>query len=109
MKVLLVCSQGMSSAIAAKALQDTAVKQGLDITVTELAEIEKNEAEFAEEIKNGYAIGMVAPQIRHRFDVLKKQADDAGIPCILIQPQGYTPLGGPKLLAQIKQELGELK
>ncbi len=104
MKVLLVCSQGMSSAIAAKALQDTAVKQGLDITV-----IECSTQAFAEEIKNGYAIGMVAPQIRHRFDVLKKQADDAGIPCILIQPQGYTPLGGPKLLAQIKQELGELK
>lgn len=104
MKVLLVCSQGMSSAIAAKALQDTAVKQGLDITVTECST-----QAFAEEIKNDYAIGMVAPQIRHRFDVLKKQADDAGIPCILIQPQGYTPLGGPKLLAQIKQELGELK
>ena len=104
MKVLLVCSQGMSSAIAAKAIQDTAVKQGLDITVTECST-----QAFAEEIKNGYAIGMVAPQIRHRFDVLKKQADDAGIPCILIQPQGYTPLGGPKLLAQIKQELGELK
>ena len=104
MKVLLVCSQGMSSAIAAKALQDTAVKQGLDITVTECST-----QAFAEEIKNGYAIGMIAPQIRHRFDVLKKQADDAGIPCILIQPQGYTPLGGPKLLAQIKQELGELK
>ena len=104
MKVLLVCSQGMSSAIAAKALQDTAVKQGLDITDTECST-----QAFAEEIKNGYAIGMVAPQIRHRFDVLKKQADDAGIPCILIQPQGYTPLGGPKLLAQIKQELGELK
>ena len=104
MKVLLVCSQGMSSAIAAKALQDTAVKQGLDITVTECST-----QAFAEEIKNGYAIGMVAPQIRHRFDVLKKQADDAGMPCILIQPQGYTPLGGPKLLAQIKQELGELK
>ena len=104
MKVLLVCSQGMSSAIAAKALQDTAVEQGLDITVTECST-----QAFAEEIKNGYAIGMVAPQIRHRFDVLKKQADDAGIPCILIQPQGYTPLGGPKLLAQIKQELGELK
>ena len=104
MKVLLVCSQGMSSAIAAKALQDTAVKQGLDITVTECST-----QAFAEEIKNGYAIGMVAPQIRHRFDVLKKLEDDVGIKCILIQPQGYTPLGGPKLLAQIKQELGELK
>ena len=48
MKVLLVCSQGMSSAIAAKALQDTAVKQGLDITVTECST-----QAFAEEIKNG--------------------------------------------------------
>lgn len=104
MKVLLVCSQGMSSAIAAKALQDTAQKQGLDITVTECST-----QAFADEIKNGYAIGMVAPQIRHRYDVLKQQATDAGIPCVLIQPQGYTPIGGPKLLAQIKAELGELK
>lgn len=47
------------------------------------------------------------PQIRHRYEVLKKQADIAGIPCILIQPQGYSPLGGPKLLAQIKEVLGE--
>ena len=62
-----------------------------------------------QEIKNGYAIGMVAPQIRHRFDTLKAQADAAGIPCVLIQPQGYTPLGGPKLLAQIKEVLGEIK
>lgn len=104
MKVLLVCSQGMSSAIAAKALQETAQKQGLDVTVTECST-----QAFGEEIKNGYAIGMVAPQIRHRFDVLKKQAQDAGIPCILILPQGYTPLGGPKLLDQIKSELGEIK
>lgn len=103
MKVLLVCSQGMSSAIAAKALQDAATKEGLDVTVTECST-----QAFAEEIKNGYAIGMVAPQIRHRFDVLKKQAEEVGIPCVLIQPQGYTPLGGPKLLAQIKEELKEL-
>lgn len=104
MKVLLVCSQGMSSAIAAKALQDAAQKKGLDMTVTECST-----QAFAEEIKNGYAIGMVAPQIRHRYDVLKQQAQNAGVPCILIQPQGYTPLGGAKLLAQIQAELGELK
>lgn len=104
MKVLLVCSQGMSSAIAAKALQDAARKQGLDVSVSECST-----QAFAEEIKNGYAIGMVAPQIRHRYDVLKKQADDAGIPCVLIQPQGYSPFGGTKLLTQIKDVLGELK
>lgn len=104
MKVLLVCSQGMSSAIAAKALQEAAQKKGLDVTVTECST-----QAFAEEIKNGYAIGMVAPQIRHRFDVLKQQADAVQIPCVLIKPQGYTPLGGPKLLAQIEEVLGEIK
>lgn len=100
MKVLLVCSQGMSSAIAAKALQDAAAKEGIDMKVNECST-----QAFGEEIKNGYVIGLVAPQIRHRFDVLKQQADAAGIPCLLIQPQGYTPLGGPKLLAQVKKEL----
>ncbi len=104
MKVLLVCSQGMSSAIAAKALQEAAQKQGMEIEVHECST-----QAFAEEIKNGYVIGMVAPQIRHRYDVLKKQAEDAGIPCVLIQPQGYTPLGGAKLLAQIQKELGAIQ
>ena len=104
MKVLLVCSQGMSSAIAAKALQEAAQKKGWEVTV-----IECSTQAFAEEIKNGYAIGMVAPQIRHRFDVLKQQADAANVPCVLIKPQGYTPLGGSKLLAQIEEVLGEIK
>lgn len=104
MKALLVCSLGMSSAICAKALQEAAEKEGIDMTVSECST-----QVFPEEIKNGYAIGLVAPQIRHRFDVLKKTAADAGVPCILIAPQGYTPLGGKKLLAQIKGELGELK
>ena len=51
MKVLLVCSQGMSSAIAAKALQDEASKQGLEILVSECST-----QIFGEEIKNGYSI-----------------------------------------------------
>lgn len=104
MKVLLVCSAGMSSAIAAKALHDAAAKQGIEMEVNECST-----QAFANEIKNGYAIGLVAPQIRHRFDTLKEEAKAAGVPCILIQPQGYTPLGAPKLLAQVKKELGELK
>lgn len=103
MKVLLVCSQGMSSAIAAKALQDAAKKKGIDLTVDECST-----QAFKNEIKNGYAIGMVAPQIRHRFDTLKAEADAAGIPCVLINRQGYSPMGGPKLLAQVEEALGKL-
>lgn len=103
MKVLFVCSQGMSSAIAAKALQDTAKKKGLDLTVEECST-----QAFADKIKDGYAIGMVAPQIRHRFDTLKAAADAAGVPCVLINRQGYSPMGGPKMLAQIEETLGKL-
>lgn len=103
MKILLVCSGGMSSAIVAKALHDAGVKEGLELVVDECGT-----QAFAEKVKEDYNISLVAPQIRHRYDVLKAGADEAGIPCLLIKPQGYTPLGGPKLLQQIKEEL-ELK
>ncbi|MGM9960646.1 MAG: PTS sugar transporter subunit IIB [Allobaculum sp.] len=104
MKVLLVCSQGMSSAITAQALVDLANKKGLHLEVNECST-----QAFAEEIKKGYALGMVAPQIRHRYDVLKEQAQNAGIPCVLITPQGYTPLGAKKLLAQIESTVGKIE
>lgn len=104
MKVLLVCSLGMSSAICAKALAEAAQKEGIELEVSECST-----QVFGEKIKDGYSIGLVAPQIRHRYEVLKKEATEAGVPCILISPQGYTPLGGNKLLKQIKDELGELK
>lgn len=102
MKVLFVCSQGMSSAIAANALQKEAEKQGLAVEVNECST-----QAFAAEVTKGYDIAMVAPQIRHRYELLKNQASDAGVPCVLIQPQGYTPLGGPKLLAQAKEALNK--
>ncbi|QTU83255.1 PTS sugar transporter subunit IIB [Carnobacteriaceae bacterium zg-C25] len=101
MKILLVCSGGMSSAIVAKALQDAGQKAGLDITVTECGT-----QAFASEVANGYDAALVAPQIRHRYDVLSESAKAAGIPVALIQPTGYTPLGGPKLLTQVKELLG---
>lgn len=95
MKILFVCSQGMSSAIAANALLKEAEKQEIDIKVNECST-----QAYEGEINQGYDIVMVAPQIRHRYELLKKIADEVQIPCILIQPQGYTPLGGAKLLKQ---------
>ncbi len=101
MKALLVCSGGMSSAIAAKALQEAAEKKGQDLEV-----VECGTQAFEEEVKKDYAIALVAPQIRHRFDNLKTLADNAGVPCILVKPQGYTPMGANKLLDQVNEELG---
>lgn len=98
MRVLFVCSQGMSSAIAVKALEKEAEKNGVEMEVLAVST-----QEFEEEVKNNYDVAMVAPQIRHRFDYLKEFADIAGVPCELIQPQAYSPLGGPKLFKQVQE------
>ena len=65
MKVLFVCSGGMSSAIVVNALKK-AEKNGVNM---EVHAIGTNEVE--EEVKNGWDVVMVAPQIRHRFDSVK--------------------------------------
>lgn len=100
MKVLFVCSQGMSSTIAVNALKKEAEKNGIDIVVNAVST-----QEFEEEVKGGYDVAMVAPQVRHRFDYLKEYAEAANVPCALIQPQAYSPLGGAKLLKQVQDLL----
>ena len=96
-KVLFVCSLGMSSAIAVNALKKEAEKNGIDLEIKAVST-----QEFEEEVKGGYDVAMVAPQIRHRFDYLKEYAEGANVPCSLIQPQAYSPLGGAKLLKQVR-------
>ena len=97
MKVLFVCSLCMSSAVAIKALEKEADLKGVEIEVKAVST-----QQFEDEIKNGYDVAMVAPQIRHRYDTLNIKAKEIGIPCEMIIPQGYSPLGGPMLLKQIQ-------
>lgn len=104
MKVLFVCSMGMSSQIAVDALKKEASSKGVEIEVKAVGS-----NEFESEVKNGYDAAMVAPQIRHRFQDLKKEADEANVPCALIEPMAYTPLGGPKLYKQLLTLIEENK
>lgn len=98
MKVLFVCSGGMSSSIVVNALKKEGEKAGVEMEVHAIGT-----GEVAEEIGNGWDVCMVAPQIRHRFDSVKASADAAGVPCGPIPPQAYTPLGGPTLLKTVKE------
>ncbi|MGM0524205.1 MAG: PTS sugar transporter subunit IIB [Bacillota bacterium] len=98
MRVLMVCSGGMSSAIVVKALKKEAEKQGMDMDIKAVGT-----GEFAEEVKDGYNYALVAPQVKHRFNEYKAAADEAGVPCELIPPRGYTPIGAPSLMKQIKE------
>lgn len=98
MKVLFVCAGGMSSAIVVNALKKEAEKEGIQMEVHAIGT-----GEVSQEIGNGWDICMVAPQVRHRFDQVKKEADAAGVPCEAIPPQGYSPLGGPIVLKKLKE------
>ncbi len=93
MKVLFVCSGGMSSSILVNTLKKEAKNDGLILDVLAVGA-----TDFASEIRNGWDVAMVAPQVRHRYDSFKESADEAGVPCGVIPSQAYCPLGGPALL-----------
>jgi len=101
MKVLLVCSGGMSSAIVVKAVQAEAVKKNVPITIKSIGA-----GELAEELGNGWDTVLVAPQVRHRLDAFRAEAAGYDIPVEVIPPQGYSPLGGSIVLTLL-QELGK--
>ncbi len=98
MKLLFVCSGGMSSQIVVDALQAEAKKEAMELDVCAIGS-----NGFEEKIKEGFDAAMVAPQIRHRYKELKQMADEAGVPCDLIEPFNYSPLGSKKLLLQLKK------
>lgn len=99
-KILLVCSGGMSSAIVVKAIEKEAAKEGMEVRVKAVGT-----GEYVEEVKNGWNIVLVAPQVRHRFPVFEETAKELNIPIELISPRGYSPMGGPILMKQIKNML----
>lgn len=98
MKVLFVCSLGMSSEIAVQALYEEAKKNDVELDVKAVST-----QEFTDEVKEGYDCALVAPQVRHRFSLFKEAADEANVPCAMIEPMAYTPLGGPRLLRQVNE------
>lgn len=100
MKILLVCSGGMSSAMVVKSLINEGKKIGLEIESRAVGT-----GEFETEVKNGWDAALVAPQIRHKFNEFKAYADVAGIPSEVIETKGYSPLGGKFLIEQVKKML----
>lgn len=100
MKVLFVCSAGMSSAIIVSAFKKEATKHGQEVEVKAIAS-----SEIEQEVENGWDIIMVAPQVRHKLDSIQKVAEQHNIPCEAIPPQGYTPLGGPILWRKVIETL----
>ncbi|MBA4544635.1 MULTISPECIES: PTS sugar transporter subunit IIB [Thermoactinomyces] len=96
MRVLMVCAGGMSSAIVVKAIKQEADKQGFALEIKAVGT-----HEFENELP-GYDLGLVAPQVKHRFSTFAEIGKQLNVPVVLIPPTGYTPIGAPKVLELIK-------
>ncbi|GEQ04022.1 MULTISPECIES: PTS sugar transporter subunit IIB [Staphylococcus] len=96
MKVIMVCSGGMSSSMIVDAVKKEAAKENFDLEIVAVG-TEAFENEIAD-----YDLGLVAPQVRHRLDKFKKIGEAVNKPVDVIDPMGYTPIGAPKILKQIK-------
>ncbi len=99
-RVLLVCSGGMSSAIVVKAIENEAKKENFAMELKAIGT-----TTYEEEMAQNWDVVLVAPQVRHRIDTFKKVAEEFNVPIGLISPQGYSPLGGAKAFAQVKDLL----
>lgn len=95
MKVLFVCSMGMSSSMAVNGLKEEASKNGIEMKVNAIGS-----SGLEDEINSGYDIVMVAPQIRHRYKDLEEIANKNNVPIELIEPVAYSPMGSKKLYKQ---------
>ncbi|SEL21422.1 PTS system, cellobiose-specific IIB component [Carnobacterium iners] len=99
MKVVMVCSGGMSSAIVVKSILKEADKQNFDLEM-----IAVGSGEIEDILKTSeYDLLLVAPQVKHQFATFEGYANEAGVPIDKVEPMGYTPLGAPKTLLQIKK------
>jgi cellobiose PTS system EIIB component len=101
MKVLMVCSGGMSSSIVVKAIKQEADKKGFPLEIKAVGT-----GEFDDELREGgYDLAIVAPQVKHRLAVFQESAMAVNVPVELIVPMGYTPIGASKVLDQIKKHV----
>lgn len=93
LKVLLICSQGASTAVLCDRIKDVAVKQAFDLDIHAVAI-----SASAEDIQEADII-LLGPQIRYMLNKVTKQAN--GKPVIAIDMQTYGTMNGEKVFEQI--------
>lgn len=91
MKILLVCSSGMSTSLLVSKMREAAKKQGID------AEID---ATGASQITGSSDIDVIllGPQVRYLLNDMRKEMEGKGIPVDVINNLDYGTMNGEKVL-----------
>lgn len=99
LKVLLICSQGASTAVLCDRIRQAAQDQNyeIDIHATAIARADEDLAEAD--------VILLGPQVRYMLNKVKGQAQ--GKPVAAIDMQSYGAIDGKKVFSQILELMGE--
>ena len=92
MKILLLCSGGMSTTLLVNAMQREAQQQNI------ICEIQASSASLVEELAEKFDLILVAPQVRHKLATIKDAVLPYNKPVALIPPDIYGQIQGAKAL-----------
>jgi PTS system cellobiose-specific IIB component len=99
--IVLVCNAGMSTSMLVKKMLDNAKARGLDVSIKAVPE-----AEFSGSNAEGVHVLLLGPQIRFKFDELKKAWEPRGIKVAVIETVDYGRMNGEKVLSDALAMLG---
>lgn len=98
MKLLLICSGGMSTHILMASMEKEAKR--LELADYSSDAIGANELE---DYSKDFDIMLIAPQIKFKYATYEAYAKENNKKIYQIQPMEYTPVGAPKLVQHIIQ------
>jgi len=94
-RVLIVCSWGMSTSLLVDSMLAAAVARKCELIVEALSA-----GEYAAKVEECDVV-LIAPQIRHLRKSIEKLAMAAGKPVALIEPFHYATMNGQAVLEQV--------
>ena len=97
MKIILCCSQGMSSSIFVKALRNEIKVQNLDYTVASIGIFE-----LSKYIEKADLV-LLAPQVKYALKDVSEMSKNYNIPTVLISGTDYGIMNVKKLLKNIQE------
>jgi len=101
MKILVICSGGMSTSLLVKAMVKAA--EGMNEHIT----VDSGSVSGLINIIDKSDLIMVAPQVRHRLEEIRNVADKYGKPVALIEPRLYGLVDGKGVLKQALEITGK--
>lgn len=94
LRVMLVCSAGMSTSLLVTKMKDAAAKEGIDIEIFAVPEVE------VKQYINQADVVLLAPQVRFLYNKMKQELEPKGIPMAVIDGMNYGMMRGDAVVKQ---------